>query len=119
VQGADVPDDSKHEQRAIVDAFLAASRRGDFDALVALLDPDVVVRMNGKQTADGATEIAARAIKGGARAAQPALVNGEIAVVVAPKGKLLMVIRFTIANGKITALESVTKTENLEIAVLP
>jgi len=73
-------------QRKVVDAFLAASRAGDFDGLLALLDPDVVLRSDpaavppGTPTEiRGAAALASRAAKGGARAAQPALVNGAVA----------------------------------------
>src|SRR5713226_3500922 len=108
VQGAStVPDANRARQREVVDAFLAASRGGDFDALLAVLDPDVVLRADpaampsGAATEiRGATAVAKRAAKGGARAAQPALVNGAVGVVVAPRGRLLMVLRFTIVNGR-------------------
>ena len=61
----------------------------------------------------GATAIANRAAKGGARAAQPALVNGAVGVIVAPRGRLLMVLRFSIANGKIIEIEAVADPERL------
>src|SRR2546428_2869475 len=101
---ATVPDVDLTRRREVVDAFLAASRRGDFDALLAVLDPDVVLRsdsaaMRGAPPAiRGAAAVAERAVRGGARAAQPALINGAVGVVVAPRGRLLMVLNFTIAQ---------------------
>ncbi|MBA3553524.1 MAG: sigma-70 family RNA polymerase sigma factor, partial [Gemmatimonadales bacterium] len=106
VQGsAAAPDPDLARQREVVEAFLAATRAGDFDALLAVLDPDVVLRM-GPVASGAATEfrgaavVARRAAKGGARAAQPALVGGAVGVVVAPRGRLLMVLGFTIARGR-------------------
>ncbi len=129
VQGADaVRAADLTRQREVVAAFLAASRGGDFDALLAVLDPDVVLRSDraavppGAPTEiRGAAAIANRAVKGGARAAQPALVNGAVGVVVAPRGKLLMVLRFTITRGKIVEIDAVADPERLrqlDLAVL-
>lgn len=108
------------KQREVVEAFLAASRRGDFEGLLAVLDPDIVLRMDraavppGAPTEfRGATVIADRAVKGGARAAQAALVNGEVGVIVAPRGRLMMVLRFTIADGKIVEMEAVADPDRL------
>jgi RNA polymerase sigma-70 factor, ECF subfamily len=112
----------------VVDAFLAAARGGDFDALLAVLDPDVVLRTEGAAVSSGAsTEIrgaaavARRAAKGGARAAQPALVNGAVGVVVAPRGRLLMVLGFTIARGKIVEIDAIAdpgRLRQLDLAIL-
>jgi RNA polymerase sigma-70 factor (ECF subfamily) len=121
IQGAHAsPNADLTRQREVVDAFLAASRAGDFDGLLALLDPDAVLRtdpaampLGAPTELRGATAIANRAAKGGARAAQPALVNGAVGVIVAPRGRLLMVLRFTIANGKIIEIEAVADPERL------
>lgn len=109
-------------QREVVDAFLAAARGGNFEALLTVLDPDVVLHSDpmvlpsGAPTEiHGAEAVAARAIRGGARAAQPALVNGSVGVIVAPRGRLLMVIRFTIQNGKIIELESIADPERVRL----
>ncbi len=121
VQGADaVRDPDLTRQREVVDAFLAAARGGDFDALLAVLDPDVVLRED-RAEIRGAAAVAKRAAKGGARAAQPALVNGDVGVVVAPRGRLLMVLRFTITRGKIVEIDAVADPERLrqlDLAVL-
>ena len=115
-------------QRAVVDAFLAAARGGDFEALLAVLDPDVVLRMDraaaragAPAEIRGAAAVAGRAAVGGAQAARPALVNGAVGVVVAPRGRLLMVLRFTITGGKIAAIDAVGDPERLrqlDLAVL-
>jgi RNA polymerase sigma-70 factor (ECF subfamily) len=128
VQGtATLPDADLKRQREVVDAFLAASRRGDFVALLAVLDPDVVVRMDRAVPAGAPTElhgaaaVAQRAIKAGAGAARPALVNGAVGVVVAPRGHLLMVLNFTVHSKKIVAIDVVAAPERLreiDLAVL-
>ncbi len=112
-------------QRTVVDAFLAAARGGDLDALLALLDPDVVLQESlgrgAPQEIRGAAAVAKRAVRGRARAAQAALVNGAVGVVVAPRGRLMMVLDFTIRHGKIVAIDSIAGPERLrriDLAVL-
>ena len=115
-------------QREVVDAFLAASRAGDFDALLALLDPDVVLRADGTAMRSGAPReirgavtVAQRAVRGGARAAQAALVDGTVGVIVAPRGRLLMVLRFTLADGRIVEIEAVgdpDRVRQLDLSIL-
>ena len=99
-------------QREIVDAFLAASRRGDFEGLLAVLDPDAVLRGAGGEVR-GAAAIAAQAVKNGARAARAALVDGSIGLIIAPRGRLLMVVTFTIAEGRITAMDAIADRDRL------
>jgi RNA polymerase sigma-70 factor, ECF subfamily len=109
--GGATADSDLVRQREVVEAFLAALRGGDFDGLLAVLDPDLVVRAD--MAAGVPTEIrgAAAWAKGAvayghlARLTRPALVNGAIGVVVAPRGRLVRALRFTIANGKITEIE--------------
>ncbi len=121
VQGTPaVPDDEITRQQEVVDAFLAASRNGDFAGLLAVLDPDVVmradeaaVRLEGSAELRGATAVA-QAFKGRARSAQSALVNGAVGVVVAPRGQLLLVLNVTIANGRITAIGVTADPERLD-----
>jgi RNA polymerase sigma factor (sigma-70 family) len=123
VQGAaPVPDADLSRQRTIVDAFVAASREGDFDALVAVLDPNVVLRADGGALrADVSTEIhGARAVaeralmfKRTARFARPALVNGAAGLVTAPDGKPYSVMGFTIAGGKIVEIDILADPERL------
>jgi RNA polymerase sigma factor (sigma-70 family) len=97
-------------QAALVDAFLAAARRGDFEALLALLDPDVVLRaderavkLGAASETRGAERVAAFAQY--ARGATPALLDGAPAAVWMPGGRLRVVYGFTMGGGKITAIE--------------
>ena len=99
--------------REIVDAFLAASRAGNFEALLALLAPDMVYRADFKgklQLVRGAPAVVrqARAFLRLARFAQPVLVNGAVGVVVAPFGRLRYVAQFTITGGKIAQIHVMT-----------
>jgi RNA polymerase sigma factor (sigma-70 family) len=121
VRGADTSYEPDHtRQREVVDAFLAAARDGDFDALVAVLDPDVVLRSDRAalpadvpREVHGAPAVARRALVGRARAARPALVDGAVGVVVAPRGRLLMVLDFKIRGGKIVEIDAVAEPERL------
>jgi len=128
VQGtATAPDADLARRREVVDAFLAASRGGDFDALLAVLDPDVVlradrsaVRMGASRKVRGAAAVA-DTFAGRARAAQPALVDGAVGLVWASGGQPRVVFGFTIARGKIVEIELVADPERLgqlDVAVL-
>jgi RNA polymerase sigma-70 factor (ECF subfamily) len=127
---APAPDLDLSRQREVVDAFFAAARDGDFDALVAVLDPDVVLRSDG-----GTARPAATAVVHGARAVaeraftfarlspfvRPALVNGAAGVVVAPQGRPFSVMAFTVRDGKIVAIDSLadpTRLARLDLSVL-
>ena len=119
VQGAEAPDTNLDRQREIVDAFLAAARGGDLQALLALLDPDVVfradrtaVQMGGTAEIRGAAAVAAT-FKGRAQAAKPALVDGRMGLAVVLGGQLRIVLRLTVAEGKITAIEAIAEPEHL------
>jgi len=114
VRGATIPARDLERQREVVDAYLAAARAGDFEALLKVLDPDVVVRLDDTtmrfaraREIRGAAAVARRAMQGRARAGRPALVNGAPGVIVAPRGRLLFVLQFTIAGGRITAIDAV------------
>jgi RNA polymerase sigma-70 factor (ECF subfamily) len=128
VQGArTVPDADLTRRRQIVAAFLAASRGGDFEALLALLDPEVVLRAD-----DAAVQIgAAREVRGAAkvahtfsgraRAAQPALINGDPGLVWVQHGRPRTVFGFTITRGKIIEIELLADPERLsqlDLAIL-
>ncbi len=120
VKGATaVPDADRTRQREVVDAFLAASRGGDFDALLAVLDPDVVLRADraavdagASKEVRGATAVA-KTFSGRARAAQLALVNGAVGLVWAPGGRPRVVFGFTITRGKIVEIDLVADPERL------
>jgi RNA polymerase sigma-70 factor (ECF subfamily) len=131
VQGAAVPDADLARQRAVVDAFLAAARGGDFAALLAVLDPDVVVRADrGAVPAGASRELrGARAVAEGAltfsrlaRFVRPALVNGAAGVVSwAPGGRPIAVLGFTITRGRIVEIDILAdpaRLRQLDLAVL-
>jgi RNA polymerase sigma-70 factor (ECF subfamily) len=114
-------------QQAVVSAFLAASRSGDFEALLAALDPDVVFRHDlAAVPAGAAPEVrgaaaVARLFAGRAQETQPALVNGSVGVVVAPRGRLMLVLELTIIGGKIAEINVVAdpaRVRELDLAVL-
>jgi RNA polymerase sigma factor (sigma-70 family) len=117
-------------QREVVDAFFAAAHRGDFDALVAVLDPDIVLRSDGgaarpELTVEirGAEAVAKRASSFSHLQpwVRPALVNGGVGVVVAPEGEPFSVMGFTVAGGRIVAIDALADPERLrrlDLAVL-
>jgi len=115
VRGVDtVPDADLARQREVVEAFLAASRGGDFDALVAVLDPDVVLRADrgavpaGISTViRGAAVVAAQALTFArlSQLAQPVLVNGTAGLFTAVRGQPLSVMGFTVTRGKIVEID--------------
>jgi RNA polymerase sigma-70 factor (ECF subfamily) len=120
VQGGEVtsPPDLARRQE-IVDAFLAASRGGEFDALLTLLDPDVVLRADASAVEMGAAKEArgARAVAetfaGRARVAQPVLIDGAPGLVWESGGKPRVVFAFTIEDGRITGIELIADTERI------
>ncbi|GAB3862937.1 sigma-70 family RNA polymerase sigma factor [Dactylosporangium cerinum] len=117
VQGsAAVPDTDLPRQREVVEAFMAASRSGDFDALVAVLDPDVVLRADhgdqgpaAARRLRGAEVVARQALMFSrfSEFSRPALVNGAAGLVTAPEGRILSVMGFTIRGGRITEIDIV------------
>jgi RNA polymerase sigma-70 factor (ECF subfamily) len=123
-----VPDADLAPQRTVVDAFLAASRAGDFEALLTLLDPEVVFRADRAAMATGASAemrgavSVARQFLGRAQAARPVLLNRAVGVVVAPRGRLFVALRVTINEGKITEMDAIADPEHLrslDLALLP
>jgi RNA polymerase sigma factor (sigma-70 family) len=120
VRGAPVPDADLRKQREVVDAFVAASRDGDFEALVALLDPDVVLRADRVLSGEpaelrGAPAVAERALIFSRLVAhaRPILVNGAAGVVVAPEDEPYSVVGFTVTNGKIVEIDVFGDPERL------
>jgi len=108
-------------QRVVVDAFLAALRAGDFEGLLAVLDPDVVVRMDAAPGAPREFRGAANWARGAtaafsrfARFVHPAVINGTAGLVFAPGGKLSRALTFTVANGKIAQVEIITDRDRLQ-----
>ena len=120
VQGTPaVPDSDLGRQRTIVEAFLAASRGGDFEGLLAVLDPEIVFRADdAAQRLGSLAEIrgavaVAETFKGRAQAAKPALVDGALALAVIMGGQLRIVLRLTIKADKIAEVEAIADTERL------
>jgi RNA polymerase sigma factor (sigma-70 family) len=122
VQEAAVPDTDVSHQRAVVDAFFAAARDGDFDGLIAVLDPDIVLRSDGgvlrpgaSVTVRGAAAVAAQALtfRRLHPFARPALVNGTPGVVVAPRGQPFSVMAFTVRDAKIVEIDVLVDPERL------
>jgi RNA polymerase sigma-70 factor (ECF subfamily) len=131
VQGAaPSPDADLARQREVVAAFLAASRDGDFEALLAVLDPEVVLRADSgamlagaSREVRGAQAVARQALTFARLApfAQPALVNGAAGVVVAPGGRPVAVMGFTITQGKIAEIDILAdpaRLRQLDLAAL-
>ena len=121
VQGTPpAPDADLSRQRGIVEAFLAASRNGDFEGLLAVLAPDVVVRadqaaqrLGSLPVIRGATAVA-ESFKGRAQAAKPALVDGAIGVAVIFGGALRIVLRVTISGDRIAAIDATADASEIE-----
>jgi len=128
VRGASaVRDPDLDRQREVVDAFLSASRSGDFDALLSVLDPEVVFRADRALISGGAAAevrgapVVAHQFLARARGARAALVNGSVGVVVARQGRLFLVLQFTITNGRIAAIDAVgdpVQLHQLQLSVL-
>lgn len=114
-----MPDPDRSREREVVDAFLAASRSGNLDALLKVLAPDVVFRADQRAVRLGASAelrgagAVAGAFLGRAQAARPALVDGALGIVVAPKGRLLLVLGLTMADGKILTIDAIADPEQL------
>ncbi|HEU4945711.1 MAG TPA: sigma-70 family RNA polymerase sigma factor [Kribbella sp.] len=131
VKGVDsVPEADLTRQRRVVDAFLTAARGGDFEALLALLDPDIVLRAD-REAGPTPAPIVLRGVRRVAKGAllaservrftQPALVNGAVGLVMAPRGRLFLVLGFTITDGKITEIDVIAdpdRLRHLDLAVL-
>jgi RNA polymerase sigma-70 factor, ECF subfamily len=111
-------------QRQVVEAFLAAAREGDFDALLGVLDPAVVRRADAAALPPGAPRelrgaqaVAKGALAGARRAGSApgalALINGKVGVVVAPRGRLTMAMQFEIRDGRIAAIDVVAEPDRL------
>jgi RNA polymerase sigma factor (sigma-70 family) len=131
VKGASTVNDADlSRQREVVTAFLAASRDGDFEALLAVLDPEVELRADLAavppglpQRLTGAAAVAGQGLtfRQRARYARLALVDGRVGLVFAPHGKLVLVLRLTIAGDRITEIDVVAdpaRLRRLDLAVL-
>ena len=123
VRGVTPADPDLREQRRVVDAFLAASRAGDFEALLEVLDPDVVFRFDGGDVAprarppiEGAEAVAAQILERGtpsAPFARPAIVNGSAGVIIVPGRNPIAVVGFTITDGRIAEINLIADPAKL------
>jgi RNA polymerase sigma factor (sigma-70 family) len=120
--GIPEPDPDLARQRDVVDAFFAAARGGDFDALVAVLDPDVVLRSDfgerraaASRVTRGAAAVARQAVIGALPNAQlhPALVNGAAGVVVTVGGRPFAVLGFTVTEGRIVEIDAIADPDRV------
>ena len=126
VKGADIQaDPDLARQREVVDAFFSAARGGDFDALVAVLDPGVVLRIDAgarrpaaSMAVRGAAEVARQALTGLSTALRavdlrPALVNGAAGMVVFMRGRPVTVMGFIVTEGKIAEIDAIADPERV------
>jgi RNA polymerase sigma-70 factor (ECF subfamily) len=125
-----VPRAELGQQQRVVEAFLAAARRGDLNALLGVLAPDVIRRADpaalppgGETVIRGGDAVARQTLVLGPRArfAEPALVNGAVGVVVAPRGRLLLALTFTVREGRIAGYDVIAdpaRLQQLDLAVL-
>jgi RNA polymerase sigma-70 factor (ECF subfamily) len=131
VRGAAEPKTGLTQQRELVGKFLTALRAGNVNDLLSVLDPDLVVRLDAASAAavgnvgelHGAAEWAPEAIKSarGARFAQPAMIDGDVGLIIAPRGRLFRLMRFTFRDGGIAEVEVIGDREvlrSLELAVI-
>src|SRR5882672_12026173 len=143
VRGSPAPSDAgRARHREVVEAFLRAARTGDLEGLLAVLDPDAVIRIDAAARFDGIVRIdapaaeagMARELRGastwaaqlialsrGLRFVQPALINGSVGLILAPRGNLSRALTFTFANAKVARVEVIgdpARLRDLDIAVL-
>jgi RNA polymerase sigma-70 factor (ECF subfamily) len=143
VRGSPVPSDAgRARQRDVVEAFVRAVSAGDLEGLLAVLDPDAVIRIDAAARVDGVVRVDApaaeigqpREVRGaktwaptmialsrGLRFVQPALINGSVGLVLAPRGRLVRVLTFSFANDTVTRVDVIgdrTRLAELDIAVL-
>jgi RNA polymerase sigma factor (sigma-70 family) len=137
VRGSPAPSEAgRARQREVVEAFLKAARTGDLEGLLAVLDPDAVVRIEAAARIDAPAAEAGmdREVRGaaawakqfialsrGLRFVQPALINGSVGLILAPRGKLSRALTFTFMNAKVTRVEVIgdpARLRELDIAVL-
>jgi RNA polymerase sigma factor (sigma-70 family) len=127
VRAAPVPDTDLSQQRAVVDAFFAAARAGDFEGLMSVLDPDVVVRADlgaktgGWQEVHGAQAVAKQAMTYAQFTVhgRPALVNGAAGIVASQGGRTYSVASFTVREGKIVEIDILADPDRLERSTSP
>src|SRR6516225_4861274 len=122
IQGSEHPRPRRARQREMAEAFLAAARGGDLSALVAVLDPDVVLRADAAATPSGrpvtvrgaaAVASGARVAAGRARYGRVALINGTPGLIVAPRGRLVLALAFTYSGDTISQIDVIADPDRL------
>jgi RNA polymerase sigma-70 factor (ECF subfamily) len=117
VRGARIPDRRLPERRRVVEAFLAASRAGDFDALLALLHPDVAVTSDeaGRRLGPepSGKEAVARTFRGRAHGAELAMIDGQAGLIWAPRGHLRVAFVFKVQSGLVVAIRTIADRAHL------
>jgi len=122
IRTAATPEGALESQRRVVDSFFAAARNGDFDALVALLDPDIVLRSDGGVTdprstalVQGAAAVAVRALQFANPAARlhPLVVNGGAGVLVTLEGRPFSLIAFTVSGSRIAEIDAIADPDRV------
>ncbi|QUQ67220.1 ECF subfamily RNA polymerase sigma-70 factor [Kutzneria sp. CA-103260] len=126
VRGAALPDADLPAQREVIEAFMAASRAGDFEALVAVLDPDVVLRVDfgpagPSKLVRGAANVASQALlfSRGAATVRPVVINGQAGVVPMPGGRPAAVFCPTVRGGRIVEINILADPDRLARLDLP
>jgi len=120
VQGVSTSDIDRSRKQEVAEAFIMAARAGDFEALVAVLDPDVVarcdaqaIRMGAPARMDGAATVA-EFFKGKAHSCVPGLVDGDVGLMVRVNGRMLFVIELTFSGGRIATMDAVAERDAIE-----
>ena len=121
VRGASTSDIDRTRKQEVAEAFIAAARAGDFERLVTLLDPDVVVRgddavrqLAGSAAADmRGAGVVAEFFRGKAQACVPGLIDGEVGILLPLEGRMFLVLELTFSDGRISAIDAVADRETL------
>jgi RNA polymerase sigma factor (sigma-70 family) len=122
VRGAAVPERDVTRQRRVVDAYLTATREGDFEGLLTVLDPEVVLRSDAEAMPNGVAamlrgprDVAAAALASAPRARQSevALINGSPGILMAPRGRLQLALAFEVVDGLVTAIDVIAAPRRL------
>jgi RNA polymerase sigma-70 factor (ECF subfamily) len=120
VQGASTSDVDQSRKREVAEAFLAAARGGDFEALVALLDPEVVLRSDAEAVLMGGpaelrgSAVVAEFFKGKASVAVPGLIDGDVGILVPIEGRMRFALELSFRDGKIAAIDAVADRDTLD-----
>ena len=120
VQGASTSEIDRSRKQEVAEAFIAAARAGDFEALVAVLDPDVVVRGDAAANQLAGSAIAMRGatsvaefFKGKAQACVPGLIDGQVGILLPLEGRMMLVLELGLGDGRITTIDAVADRDSL------